>query len=87
MSTTFSRLLGFGLLPREDARIAEALARRIGADDDDALLALCLALRAPLHGHVCFPLDAPFASLRELSDDARAALAWTDEASVTARLL
>ena len=87
MSTTFSRLLGFGLLPREDARIAEALARRIGADDDEALLALCLALRAPLHGHVCFPLDTPFASLRELSDEARAALAWAGEARVTTRLL
>lgn len=95
MSLLFDRITSFGVLAREDARIAEALARRFGVgtgptlDDDHALalLALALALRGPLHGHVCLTLDDPLGSLRELPEDVRAALVWPGAARAKEALL
>lgn len=87
MTTVFEKLMATSVLPREDARIAEALARRFGLQDGPALLALALALRAPTQGHVCIPLASPLEHMREVPDETRRALVLPDEATITRALL
>ena len=51
--------LDLGVVESATVQIVDLLARRAGETRPDVLLALCLAVRAPRHGHVFAPLPDP----------------------------
>ena len=60
-SALMERLAPFfhhGVLASVDLHVAAHLARRVGVDAPDILLALALAVRAPRRGHICVDLAA-----------------------------
>jgi exodeoxyribonuclease V alpha subunit len=52
-----AELAEVGVLNRTDLHLAEAIGRLTGETDEQVLLAIALASRAPRHGHVCVHLS------------------------------
>ena len=76
------------MLGAADVHVARALARLVGEDDDAALLAAALAVRAPRLGHVCVDLADVRESAVPADDSAPGPLdlPWPEPAAWVARL-